>query len=103
MTTMKEYLVPALIIIITALVTAFASIPLQNTEWADGIRAEATETVAGAESEAGQPDVGVAIYFLPLVKVAIFMGIGVLFTWLVSRLIRLGSHLFSRDQKKASG
>lgn len=108
MTTIKENLVSALILIIAALVVAFASIPLQNTEWADGIRAgfETGETVADAESavgEAGSSDIGVAIYFLPLVKVFLFMGVGAFFTWLAKRIIRFGLHLFSNDQKTATG
>lgn len=102
MTTIKENLVPSLILIIAALVVAIASIPLQNTEWAEGIRAgfEAGETVAGAEGEAGEtdpPDIGVAIYFLPLVKVSLLMGIGAFFTWLAKHIIRFGSHLFVSD------
>lgn len=87
------------ILIIAALVVAFASIPLQNTEWADGIRA-GFET--GETGDAGSPDIGVAIYFLPLVKVSLFMGIGAFFTWLARRIIRFGSHLLSSDQKAAT-
>lgn len=88
MTKLKEYVVPALIIIVAALVVSFASIPLQNTDWADGIRAETSQVVEGAEGAADQPDMGVAVYFLPLVKVAVFMGIGAFFTWLVAFIIR---------------
>lgn len=106
MTTIKENLVPALILIIAALIVAFASILLENTEWAEGIRAgfEAGDSAAAAEvasSEAGPPDIDVAIYFLPLLKVLLFMGIGAFFTWLARRIIRFGSHLFSRNQKTA--
>ena len=113
MMTLKENVVPALIIIVAALVVAFASIPLQNTEWAEGIRtgfasdenAEGNSTEGGEVRESvdeGPSDVGVAIYFLPLIKVSLLMGIGAFFTWLITRIIRFGSRLVTGGNRIAT-
>jgi len=90
---LKENLVPTLIILIAGLLISFAAVPLQNTEWAEGMRAEADEHNEGSEAEGreGPPEGllgGVLMVILPLVKVSLLMGIGVLLTTLVSWIIR---------------
>jgi len=90
---LKENLVPTLIILLAGLLISFAAVPLQNTEWAEGMRAEADGHNEGAEREGreGPPDGllgSVLMVLLPLVKVSLLMGIGVLLTTLVSWIIR---------------
>jgi len=95
-TFIKESFVPTLIILATAALVVFASIPLAQTDWAAGVRSgfggERTEQVAeGGEEgfEEGEGDPGVALYFLPLIKVTILMGIGSLLTALVWGVVKL--------------
>lgn len=90
---LKENLTPTLIILFAGLIISFAAVPLQSTEWAEGIRAEADGHSEGSEGEGREgPSEGllgsVLMVILPLVKVSLLMGIGVLLTTLVSWIIR---------------
>ena len=98
---------PTLIILLAGLIVSFAAVPLQITEWAEGFRtssesegrvavqgadgAASAEGMAPAEGDARQPG-GVAMIFLPLVKVMVIMGIGGLLTalvlWIMGRIKR---------------
>ncbi|MEM7134208.1 MAG: hypothetical protein AAF702_48510 [Chloroflexota bacterium] len=86
MTILKENLVPTLIILLAGLIVSFAAVPLQNTEWAEGIRTEVGEGAEGAEGE-GSPPGGIIMIIAPLLKVTILMGIGGLLTALVLWII----------------
>lgn len=51
MTLIKENLVPTFITLLAGLIVSLAAVPLQNTDWAEGFRAGASERVAGVEAE----------------------------------------------------
>lgn len=94
-TFLKESLLPTLIILAAAALVVLVSLPLAQTDWADGMRTsfEAQEggeeiaTVEGGEAERG--DMGVFNYIAPLIKVTILMGIGGLLTMLALGVIKL--------------
>jgi hypothetical protein len=96
MSFVKESFIPTLIILAAAALVVLASIPLAQTDWAEGFRSgfggEGAEQVAEAgdgEREGG--DMGAFIYLAPLIKVTILMGIGGLLTALVWGIIKLVS------------
>lgn len=96
MSILKDNLIPTLIILLAGLIVSFAAVPLQNTEWADGIRTGFSEDGEGSEreeadgeravGEEGRPG-GVIMIIGPLIKVTILMGIGGLLTALVLWII----------------
>ena len=113
MTTAKSYFVPTLIILLAGLIVSFAALPLANTEWAAGFRTDMGEEqptnqagsgqAAGRQAEAGEPEMGgVATAILPVVKVMLFMGVGVLLTMLGRGIIRLAGRFRRRDQHGAA-
>ena len=89
MTLIKQNLVPIVIILAAGLIVSFAAVPLENSEWAESIRAESS---AGGEEEGldgeGELPNGAVLVILPLIKVTILMGIGAGLTAFVLRLIR---------------
>lgn len=94
-TFLKERLVPTLIILAAAALVILVSLPLAQTDWANGLRTsfEAQEggeeiaTVEGGEAESA--DMGALIYIAPLIKVTILMGVGGLLTILALGVIKL--------------
>ncbi|MCB0132681.1 MAG: hypothetical protein KDD78_17585 [Caldilineaceae bacterium] len=108
MTTAKSYFVPTLIILLAGLVVSFAALPLANTEWAEGFRTDVGEEQPAAQegagqAEAGEPQMGgVATAILPVVKVMLFMGVGVLLTMLGRGIVRLAGRFRRRDQRGAA-
>ena len=88
MTVVKENIVPTLIIFVAGLIVSFAAMPLANTEFAEGIRGDSP--IESAEAESAGEDIALsgALVLLPLVKVAVIMGIGAGLTVLVASLIR---------------
>lgn len=96
----KENFIPTLIILLAGLIVSFAVVPLQNTEWADTIRAAASVDVEANEGFEGEdaPTTGALMMLLPLVKVAIFMGVGAALTALIAWIIRL----FKRTPSRAA-
>ena len=94
LTFIKESFVPTLIILAAAALVVLASIPLAQTDWAEGFRSgfggEGTEQVT--EVEAGEDEEAppaAAMLVLPLVKVTLLMSIGGLLTALVLWIVRL--------------
>lgn len=81
MTLLKNNLVPVLIIIAAAALIVVLALPLAGTEWAESFRT-AGEISSGSEllAEEGGSAPGIIMVIGPIVKVAIFMGIGILFT-----------------------
>ncbi len=69
----KDNFVPTLIIIAASILISLAFWPLENTEFADGLRTAVVE--GGGE---GEPSLSGIALLLPLVKVTILMGIGIL-------------------------
>lgn len=83
----KENLGPTLIILFASALVIMAAWPVENSAWAEGIRSQpdhhGPEGGEGERHEGGEregPPGGIAMIFLPMVKVAILMGIGGLFT-----------------------
>lgn len=97
MTVLKENLVPTLLILLAGLLVSLAAVPLQNTEWADGIRSGVSEggevvEAADAEGSEGNAPSPVFVVVAPLIKVTLLMGIGGLLTaltlWIIGRIKR---------------
>ncbi len=80
----KENIGPTLIILFASALVIMAAWPVENSAWAEEIRSQPDHH--GPEGERGEggeregPPGGIAMIFLPMVKVAILMGIGGLFT-----------------------
>lgn len=97
MTTIKNNLVPALLILFAGLIIGFAAVPLENTEWAESIRAGVGIGGEGGEGLAGEGQSPASVVALigPLIKVAALMGIGALLTalglWLIRMVRQTGS------------
>jgi len=96
-TTIRKNLVPALLILLAGLIVSFAALPLENTGWAEGIRAGVGIGGEGGEGlvREGQSPAGVVAMIGPLIKVAALMGIGALLTalglWLIRMVRQTGS------------
>ncbi len=104
MPTLKDSILPIVIIIVASALVVLASMPLAQTEWADDMRGEFVGE--GAESDnAGEgeapPDMGVLIYIAPLIKVTLLMGIGAGLTMFLWRVMTFTSRLI-RGPTKAS-
>ena len=94
MTTARTYFVPTLIILLAGLIVSFAALPLANTGWAESFRTGSEEQFVDQENaeQTGEEEPetgGVAMMILPLIKVMLFMGVGVLLTMLVRWIIGL--------------
>ena len=94
MKTLKDWIVPSIIILAASAIVIFAFWPLENSDFAEGFRSGEVIESEGAEPEEPFGPEGRLTGFaalLPMIKVAAFMGIGVLFTAIgrgVARLIR---------------
>ena len=85
----KENIGPTLIILFASALVIMAAWPVENSAWAEGIRTqpdhhgpeggEHDHEGEGRPGPEGRPG-GIAMIFLPMVKVAILMGIGGLLT-----------------------
>ena len=86
----KDNIGPTLIILFASALVIMAAWPVENSAWAEGIRnqpdshgPEGGEGESGEGGEGGEEEGapgGIAMIFLPMVKVAILMGIGGLLT-----------------------
>ena len=93
MTLIKENLRPMLIILVAGLLVSFAALPLANTEFAEGVRGRArdgaaTENVDAQTATEEEVALSGLLLLLPLVKVALLMGVGAGLTALVLWIIR---------------
>ncbi len=97
MQVVKDNIAPTLIILLAGLLISFAAVPLANTDFAEGFRSGSTAEIAEAEP-VGEEEVALsgALLLLPLVKVAVIMGIGAGLTTLVTRGVRRISGATSR-------
>ena len=83
----KENIGPTLIILFASALVIMAAWPVENSAWAEGIRNQpdhhgpegGDHDYEGEHEGEGGPG-GIAMIFLPMVKVAILMGIGGLLT-----------------------
>ncbi len=89
MNILKNTLIPTIIILLAAALVVIAALPLAETEWANSFR---VENELGDSSEPfereGENAPAVLMFILPLVKVTIFMGVGVLLTTLIRRFTK---------------
>ncbi len=97
MTLIKQNLVPTLLILAASALVVLVSLPLAQTDWADGFRtgfdSEETTQVVQAEATDGEEETlpGGVASVAPFFKVIALMGIGGLFTALVSGIIKFVS------------
>jgi len=95
MNTIKKYAWPTIIILVASLIMTLAILPLANTEFADGIRADAITEGEGGEEEPGDMPSAVR-YVIGFIKEFLLMGVAGLITYTILRIVR---H-FSRKRKK---
>ena len=97
MTIIKKYAWPTIVILVAAFIVTLAILPLDNTEFADDIRADAV--IEGEESgEDGSRDMPEAIRYLAgFIKEFVMMGVAGVITYTILRIVRR----FSRKRKKA--
>lgn len=81
----KENIGPTLIILFASALVIMAAWPVENSAWAEGIRNQPDHhgPEGGNHDHEGEHEGGprgIAMIFLPMVKVAILMGIGGLLT-----------------------
>ena len=99
MNTIKKYAWPTIIILVASLIVTLAILPLANTEFADGIRADAITEGEGGEmgGEEGPGDMpGAVRYVAGFIKEFLLMGVAGLITYTILRIVRR----FSRKRKK---
>lgn len=83
---------PVLIILLAAAIVVFATWPLENSQFAEGFRTTEVIDAGGEEGlEGGEELGGILLFVGPLIKVTLFMGVGVFFTWVGSLIGRFFS------------
>ena len=95
---LKDNFWPTVIILMASFVVIFAFSPLENTEWAEGFRSAQVSEEGGVGEAEDEPfgEAGRLTGFaalLPMIKVALFMGIGVLFTAVGRSIGRMATRL----------
>ena len=99
MNTIKKYAWPTIIILAASLIVALAILPLANTEFADGIRADAITGGEGGdirgEGDSGEIP-GAVRYVAGFIKEFLLMGVAGVITYTILRIVRR----FSRKRKK---
>ena len=99
MNTIKKYAWPTIIILAASLIVALAILPLANTEFADGIRADAITGGEGVEmgGEEGSREMPGAIrYVAGFIKEFLLMGVAGVITYTILPIVRR----FSRERKE---
>ncbi|MFG0266336.1 MAG: hypothetical protein ACF8AM_14490 [Rhodopirellula sp. JB055] len=86
MPTLRQSIRPTLCIVLAATLVVFLISPLDETQWAAGIRAGASAN--GGEGSEGSGPGGPIRFIGPIVKMSILMGVPALITLGIRRLIR---------------
>ena len=86
----KNNLVPVVIILLAAALVILLVSPLESTGFAEGIRASLSAEGARANEGAERSIPAFALVILPVFKVVILMGVGVVLTSLGLWMSRLG-------------
>ena len=97
MTLIRKNIGPVLIILVAAALIIFATWPLENSQFAEGFRGTEVIEPGGEAGFEGEEALGGILLFVgPLIKVTLFMGVGVFFTWVGSSIARF----FSRRRQQ---